>query len=92
MRRVAITGLGVVSPVGVGQDAFWQGLLRPQPTGERRVHDFDPTRVYDDPKAIRRADRFEQFAIAAAKEALAQSGPRSSSKKAAAASPRSPSP
>jgi 3-oxoacyl-[acyl-carrier-protein] synthase II len=74
MRRVAITGLGVVSPVGVGQDAFWQGLLRPQPTGERRVHDFDPTRVYDDPKAIRRADRFEQFAIAAAKEALAQSG------------------
>lgn len=74
MRRVAITGLGVVSPVGVGQDAFWQGLLRPQPTGERRVHDFDPSRVYDDPKAIRRADRFEQFAIAAAKEALAQSG------------------
>jgi 3-oxoacyl-[acyl-carrier-protein] synthase II len=79
MRRVAITGLGVVSPVGVGQDAFWQGLLRPQPTGERRVHDFDPTRVYDDPKAIRRADRFEQFAIAAAKEALAQSGPLTAS-------------
>jgi 3-oxoacyl-[acyl-carrier-protein] synthase II len=75
MRRVAITGLGVVSPVGIGRDAFWQGLLRPQPTGERRVYDFDPTRVYDDPKAIRRADRFEQFAIAAAKEALAQSGP-----------------
>ena len=75
MRRVAITGLGIVSPVGIGQDAFWQGLLRPQPSGERRVHDFDPTRVYDDPKAIRRADRFEQFAIAAAKEALAQSGP-----------------
>ncbi len=74
MRRVAVTGLGVVSPVGIGQDAFWQGLLRPQPTGERRVHDFDPSRFYDDPKAIRRADRFEQFAVASAKEALAQSG------------------
>ena len=71
MRRVAITGLGVVSPVGVGRDAFWQGLLRPQPTGERRVLDFDPSRYYDDPKAIRRADRFEQFAMASAQEALA---------------------
>lgn len=74
MRRVAITGVGVVSPVGVGRDAFWRGLLAPQPTGERRVHDFDPTIAYDDPKAIRRADRFEQFAIVATHEALAQSG------------------
>jgi len=77
MRRVAITGLGVVSPVGVGQDAFWQGLLRPQPSGERRVHDFDPALAYADPKAIRRADRFEQFAMASAREALAQAGPLS---------------
>lgn len=75
MRRVAITGLGVVSPVGIGQDAFWQGLLRPQPTGERRILDFDPSRYYDDPKAVRRSARFEQFAVACAKEALAQSGP-----------------
>lgn len=79
MRRVAITGLGVVSPVGVGQDAFWRGLLLPQPTGERRVHDFDPSRFYEDPKAIRRADRFEQFAIASAQEALAQAGALSAS-------------
>lgn len=75
MRRVAITGIGVVSPVGIGRDAFWQGLLRPQPAGERRVHDFDPSHYYDDPKAIRRADRFEQFAMACAREALAQAGP-----------------
>ncbi len=73
-RRVAITGLGVVSPVGIGQDAYWLGLLAPQPTGERRAHDFEPKDFYDDPKAIRRADRFEQFSVAAAKEALEQAG------------------
>ncbi len=73
-RRVAITGIGVVSPVGIGQEAYWQGLLAPQPTGERRAHDFDPKTCYDDPKSIRRADRFEQFGVCAAKEALAQSG------------------
>ena len=39
-RRVAITGVGVVSPVGIGTEAYWQGLLAPQPTEERRVHDF----------------------------------------------------
>ena len=73
-RRVAITGVGVVSPAGIGCEAFWRGLASPQPTGERRVHDFDPADFYDDPKAIRRADRVEQFAVAATQEALAQSG------------------
>jgi 3-oxoacyl-[acyl-carrier-protein] synthase II len=76
-RRVAITGFGVVSPVGIGKQAFWQGLLSPQPTGERRAHDFDPKTCYADSKSIRRADRFEQFAVGVAKEALAQSGPLS---------------
>jgi 3-oxoacyl-[acyl-carrier-protein] synthase II len=74
-KRVAVTGIGVVSPVGCGQEAFWQGLLGPQPKGERRIQDFDAEAYYDDPKDIRRADRFEQFAIACAKEALAQAGP-----------------
>ncbi len=73
-RRVAITGIGVISPVGTGRDAFWKGLLAPQPEGERRAHDFDPKNYYDEPKAIRRADRFEQFAVAASQEALEQSG------------------
>ena len=73
-RRVAITGIGVVSPVGIGQDDFWKGLLSPQPEGERRASAFDPEKVYEDKKSIRRADRFEQFAVASAKEALAQSG------------------
>jgi 3-oxoacyl-[acyl-carrier-protein] synthase II len=74
-RRVAITGIGVVSPVGIGREAFWRGLLAPQPTGERSASDFDPSTCYDDPKSIRRADRFEQFAVCAAKEALAQANP-----------------
>jgi 3-oxoacyl-[acyl-carrier-protein] synthase II len=74
-RRVAVTGVGVVSPVGVGKADFWQGLLAPQPEGERRAHAFDPAAFYDDPKSIRRADRFEQFAVASAAEALEQSGP-----------------
>jgi 3-oxoacyl-[acyl-carrier-protein] synthase II len=73
-RRVAITGIGIVSPVGIGQEAYWQGLLAPQPSGERRANDFDPKNCYAEPKAIRRADRFEQFAVCAAKEAMAQSG------------------
>ncbi len=73
-RRVAITGLGVVSPVGIGQEAFWQGLLSPQQSGDTRAADFDPKTCYSDSKAIRRADRFEQFAICATQEALAQSG------------------
>jgi len=74
-RRVAVTGIGVISPVGIGKEAYWRGLLAPQPTDERRVHDFEAANYYEDSKAIRRADRFEQFAVAAAQEALAQAGP-----------------
>jgi len=74
-RRVAVTGIGVVSPVGCGQEAFWKGLLSPQPQGERRIHDFDANDYYNDPKEIRRADRFEHFAVASAQEALAEAGP-----------------
>jgi 3-oxoacyl-[acyl-carrier-protein] synthase II len=73
-RRVAITGLGVVGPCGIGRDAFWAGLLAPQPEGERRVLDFDPSPFFENPKEARRADRFTQFALAAAAEALEQAG------------------
>lgn len=73
-RRVAITGVGVVSPVGIGVEAFWSGLLAPQPAGARVVHDFDPTPFFDNPKEVRRADRFTQFALAATDEALRQAG------------------
>jgi 3-oxoacyl-[acyl-carrier-protein] synthase II len=73
-RRVAITGIGVVSPVGTGVEAFWRGLLSPQPEGPRAVHDFDPSPFFENPKEVRRADRFTQFALAATDEALRQAG------------------
>jgi 3-oxoacyl-[acyl-carrier-protein] synthase II len=73
-RRVAVTGLGVVAPCGIGIDAFWDGLCGPAPVGNRRVHDFDPDPWFDNPKEVRRADRCTQFAIAAAHMALEQAG------------------
>jgi 3-oxoacyl-[acyl-carrier-protein] synthase II len=73
-RRVAITGYGVVAACGIGRDAFWAGLLAPQPEGERRVHDFDATAFFENPKEVKRTDRFTQFAYACAREALEQSG------------------
>ncbi len=73
-RRVAVVGAGVVASAGIGLDAFWQGLFAPAPVGERRVEDFDPTPFYDNPKAVRRADRSEQMAIASATQAMAAAG------------------
>ena len=73
-RRVAVTGLGVIAPCGIGVEAFWDGLNGPAPEGERRVHDFDPSPWFDNPKDVRRTDRCTQFAIAAADMALEQAG------------------
>ncbi len=73
-RRVAVTGLGVVAPCGVGGEAFWEGLCGPAPTGDRRVEDFDPSPWFDNPKEVRRADRCTQFAMAASQMALDQAG------------------
>lgn len=75
-RRVAVVGLGVVAPCGLGKDAFWQGLLGPAITGRRSVaiDDWDPSPYFENPKEARRADRVEQFALAAAAEAFEQAG------------------
>lgn len=76
-RRVAITGLGVVAPCGLGKEAFWQGLLGPGLNGVGRavyVEGWDSSPYYASPKDARRADLSEQYAIAAATEALAQAG------------------
>ena len=75
-RRVAITGLGVVAPCGIGQENFWSGLLGQQFTGGKwtTITDWDPLPFFDSPKEARRADKVEQFALAAAAEAFAQAG------------------
>ncbi|HEX6786139.1 MAG TPA: beta-ketoacyl-[acyl-carrier-protein] synthase family protein [Acidimicrobiales bacterium] len=75
-RRVAITGYGVVAPCGVGKEAFWEGLLGPGTSGgtSTRLPDWDPSPWFDNPKEARRADRVQQFALAAAAEALEQAG------------------
>lgn len=73
-RRVAVTGLGVVSPCGIGSVEFWNGLLAPAPEGQRAVHDWDPTPWFDNPKEARRTDRFAQFALASAAMALEAAG------------------
>ena len=75
-RRVAIIGYGVVAPCGVGKEAFWQGLLGPGTTGgtSTRLPDWDPSPWFESPKEARRADRVQQFALAAAAEALEQAG------------------
>ena len=75
-HRVAITGYGVVAPCGIGKENFWSGLLGPGFSGGRSIEiaDWDPSPYFDSPKDARRSDRCEQFALAAAHEALTQSG------------------
>jgi 3-oxoacyl-[acyl-carrier-protein] synthase II len=76
-RRVAVTGLGVVAPAGVGVDAFWSGLLGPGISDGRQsieIEDWDPAPYFESPKHARRADRVEQFALAAAGEAFDRAG------------------
>jgi 3-oxoacyl-[acyl-carrier-protein] synthase II len=73
-RRVAVVGVGVVSSAGIGKNAFWAGLHQPASGTERTVDDFDPTPFFDNPKEVRRADRFTQLALAAADEAWKQAG------------------
>jgi 3-oxoacyl-[acyl-carrier-protein] synthase II len=75
-RRVAVTGLGVVAPAGIGVDDYWAGLLGPGITDGRakEIDDWDPSPYFDNPKQARRADRVQQFALAAAGEAFDSAG------------------
>ena len=88
MNRVVVTGLGAITPIGNDINTFWNGLKEKKigfgpitafDTAEYKVKlaaevkDFD-AKQYMDPKAARRMERFSQFAVAAAKEALEDAG------------------
>ena len=76
MREVVVTGRGVVSSIGEGADAFVDALLERRSglsDGLGRCEEFDPE-VAMTPKEARRADRFSQFALAAADQAMAEAG------------------
>jgi len=69
-RRVVVTGIGVVSPAGIGLDPFWKGLqIPPADRRQRTIDEFDPS-PWLSPKQARHQDRFTQFPIAAADMAL----------------------
>lgn len=87
-RRVVVTGLGAVTPIGNNVEEFWQGIHEEKTgfapisyfdTAEYRcklaaeVNNFDPTQ-YMDKKAARRMEQFCQFAVAAAGEAIRDAG------------------
>jgi 3-oxoacyl-[acyl-carrier-protein] synthase II len=74
-RRVLVTGVGVVAPGGIGAERFWAGLARPvRPAVVRRVPGFDPAQCGLSRVEARRLDRFAQFGVAAAAQALADAG------------------
>lgn len=83
-NRVVVTGLGCVTPIGIGKDTFWQALIEGK-SGIDRITRFDPadyaTQIagevkdfdvsqFIDKKEAKRMDRFTQFAVASAKMAI----------------------
>ena len=88
-RRVVITGIGVVTPLGNDLETFWTGLKEGKSGIGKitafdisnydcriagEVRNFDPKAVFKNPKDVRRTDRFVQLAMAAAKMSVQDSG------------------
>src|SRR3954463_11473092 len=88
-RRVVITGMGVITPIGNELETFWENLKNGvsgigkiaafdtsaydcQIAGE--VRDFDPKNYFNNPKDVRRSDRYTHLAMAAAKMAMRDGG------------------
>ena len=89
MCRVVVTGMGVISPVGNDIDTFWESLKagkcgvdkikRFDASGlkvslDAEVKEFEPKKYYDTVQEIRKSDLFMQYAMAAARQAVDQSG------------------
>ena len=88
MRRVVVTGMGAITPIGLDVESFWKSV-KEKKTGFGPITKFDTTdykvklaaevkgfqgKDYMDPKSARRMELFSQYAVAAARDALAQSG------------------
>ncbi len=88
MKRVVVTGMGAITPIGLNTEEFWESLKAGK-TGFGEIIQFDTTdfkvkvaasvkgfegKNYMDVKSARRMELFCQYAVAAAKEALEQSG------------------
>ncbi|MGC3959155.1 MAG: beta-ketoacyl-ACP synthase II [Verrucomicrobiota bacterium] len=88
-RRVVVTGLGVVTPLGNDVETFWKRLIAGEcgidritafdPTGydtqvAGQVNNFDPVPAFPNPKEVRRADRYSQLGVYAGWQALKDSG------------------
>ena len=88
-RRVVITGIGVLSPIGINLDTFWNSLIEGKSGIDRiasldpsdfycqiggEIKDFEPAQYFKNPKDARRADRYCQLAMAGAKMAFEDSG------------------
>ena len=88
MRRVVVTGMGAITPIGLNVDEFWRSV-KASKVGIGPITQFDASEYkaklaaevkdfnakdYMDPKTAKRMERFSQFAVAAAKEAIEQAG------------------
>ncbi len=88
MRRVVVTGMGVITPIGNSVQEFWNGI-KAKKVGINPIVNFDTTQYkaklsadvkdfdvkkYMDVKSAKRMDRFSQFAVAAAREATEDAG------------------
>lgn len=88
MKRVVVTGIGAVTPVGIGRETTWAALVAGK-SGIGRIQNWDASNLevqiagevkgfdpkdFMDPKLAKRMDRFAQFAVACSREALEDAG------------------
>ena len=87
-RRVVITGIGALTPIGTGVEGLWEGLKRRESAVQKidrfdpspfrtqiaaQVNDFEPA-DYMDRQRVRRTERYAQFSIASARQAVEDAG------------------